>query len=386
MKIKGNILNINYPVSLRETPLQILKGIWRLPLSCFLLSCFLLFSCTAPTPKYIFLFIGDGMGVGTLTYSEMIAGEKGDTLCFSQFPVTGLTTTHSADDLVTCSAAAATALASGEKTNNHILNIAPDSVRFLMPISKIVHQKGYGVGIATTVSLDHATPAGFYAHSLSRKNYYDIAKQLPASGFEFFAGSGFLKPEPKDSVSIFTLLRESGYAIHTSIEEGRRSRSLKNVLIQSQDKDNAQLPYSIHKNKDDFTLAQMTQLGIEKLSALNKPFFFMIEGGLIDWAAHDNLEQELYGEVKEFSKAIEVALAFYKKHPQETLIIVTADHETGGVLIFSEGLRFKSEDHTGGIVPVFAAGVGAENFSGLYDNTGVVKRVLKSLHFDKCRE
>ncbi|MCL2290593.1 MAG: alkaline phosphatase [Bacteroidetes bacterium] len=382
MKAENGVLNINYPVSLREPPLQNLKGIILPSPFSLLLSCFLLFSlfpCSAQAPKHIFLFIGDGLGIGTLTYSEIIAKEKGETLCFSQFPVTGLMTTHSADDLVTCSASAVTAMASGEKTKNSMLNIAPDSVHILTPISKILHQKGYWIGVATTVSLDHATPAGFYAHSLSRKNYYDIAKQLPASGFRFFAGSGFLDPEPKDSVSIFALLRENGYAVFTSIHQCFGSKSLKNVLIQPQDKDNVQLPYSISKDKNDFTLAQITQLGIQKLSALNEPFFFMIEGGLIDWAAHDNLAEEVYGEVKEFSEAIEVALAFYKEHPKETLIIVAADHETGGAMILSDGLHFNSEDHTGSIVPVFAIGAGAEVFSGLYDNTKIPKKILHLL-------
>jgi len=347
-----------------------------------LLFSLLLFSCLhrpEEPPKYVFLFIGDGLGIGTLTYSEIIANEKGDTLCFSQFPVTGLITTHAADNWATCSASAATALASGEKTKNGMLNIAPDSMRVLIPVSKIVHQKGYGVGIATTVSLNHATPAGFYAHSLSRKNYYEIAKQLPASGFQFFAGSGFLDSAPKDSVPVFTLLRENGYDVFTSIHQCSESESLRSVLIQPQGKDSAQLPYSIHKNKDDFTLAQITQLGIEKLSALNKPFFFMIEGGLIDWANHDNLANEVYGEVKEFSEAIETALAFYKKHPKETLIIVTADHETGGTYILQDGLHFATGDHTGNIVPVFAMGVGATHFRGLYDNTEIAKKILQIL-------
>ena len=353
----------------------------------FLLFSFLLspFSCTHPPaspPKYVFLFIGDGFGIGTLTYSEIIAQEKGDTLCFSQFPITGIITTYAADNWVTCSASAATALASGEKTKNGMLNIAPDSVRILTPVSKILHEKGYGVGVATTVSLDHGTPAGFYAHSLSRKNYYDIAKQLPTSGFQFFAGSGFLDPDPMDSVSIFTLLREYGYVVSTSIETASESKSLKNVLIQPQGKESAQLPYSINKNKDDFTLAQITQLGIEKLSALNKPFFFMVEGGLIDWANHDNLANEVYGEVKEFSQAIETALAFYKKYPKETLIIVTADHETGGAAILQDGLHFVTDEHTGNMVSVFAIGVGAEHFSGLYDNTEIAKKILQILHLD----
>jgi alkaline phosphatase len=348
---------------------------------CLLLSAFCFFLCSAQTPKHIFYFIGDGLGIGTLTYSEIIAKEKGETLCFSQFPVTGLITTHSADNLVTGSASAATALASGEKTKNGMINIAPDSVRFLTPISKILHDKGYWVGIATSVSLDHATPAGFYAHSVSRRNYYDIAKQISTSDFRFFAGAGFLDPAPKDSVPIFTLLRENGFNIFTSIHQCSGSKSLRNVLIQPQGKDSAQFPYSIRKDESDFTLAQVTQLGIEKLSALSRPFFFMIEGGLIDWANHDNLAKESYGEVKEFSDAIEVALAFYKEHPKETLIIVTADHETGGALIFSDGLRFFSEDHTGNIVPVFAIGIGAEQFSGFYDNTEIVGKILRSLHF-----
>jgi alkaline phosphatase len=149
-------------------------------------------------------------------------------------------------------------------------------------------------------------------------------------------------------------------------------------LIQPEGKNGKQLPYAIHKDKSDFTLAQITQLGIDKLWALNQPFFFMVEGGLIDWASHDSLSYELYGEVKEFSEAIEVALKFYEQHPKETLIVVTADHETGGVYITQDGIHFTTGDHTGGIVPVFAIGVGAEYFSGLFDNTEVVKRMLRA--------
>ena len=336
-------------------------------------------SCAASPPKYIFYFIGDGFGFGVLTYSENMAREKGDTLVFSQFPVTGFTTTHSANKLATCSSAAATALASGEKTGNSMLNVSPDAGRTFTPISFLLHKQGYRVGIATSVSIDHATPAGFYAHSASRKSYYTIAKQLPASGFEFFAGAGFIEPAPEDSVSIFSLLRENGYVVSTSISQCSGSKSLKNILIQPQGKDNIQLPYSIYKDKDDFTLAQITNLGIEKLLVQNNPFFFMIEGGLIDWASHDSLAYELYGEVKEFSEAIGVALKFYKQYPKETLIIVTADHETGGVYISQEGVCFSTGDHTGNIVPVFAIGTGAENFSGLYDNTEIVKKLLWSV-------
>jgi len=229
------------------------------------------------------------------------------------------------------------------------------------------------------VSIDHATPAGFYAHSASRRSYYDIAKQIPTSEFEFLAGSGILKPEPKDSVSIFTLLKKNNYVISTSITQCSGSKSYKNILIQPEGKDVNQLPYAINKDNTDFTLAQITQLGIEKLGSQNQPFFFMIEGGLIDWAAHDNLASELYGEVKEFSAAIEVALKFYHQHPKETLIIVTADHETGGAYVSNKGLQFSIGDHSGNIVPIFAIGVGAEHFSGLFDNTEIMKKILWSV-------
>jgi len=348
---------------------------------CILLSvfCFLQISLFAQSPKYIFYFIGDGFGIGALTYSEITAKANGETLCFSQFPITGLTTTHSANKLVTCSSAAVTALASGEKTYNSMLNISPDNKRELTPISTTLHHMGYKIGIATSVSIDHATPAGFYAHSTSRSSYYDIAKQIATSGFEFFAGSGFLKPDEKKSASIFTLLSDSNYVVSTSISKCFNSKSLKNILIQPEEKNVKQFPYSINKEKTDFTLAQITRLGIAKLSAENQPFFFMIEGGLIDWAGHDNLAYELYGEVKEFSEAIEVALQFYEQHPKETLIVVTADHETGGVYISQKGIQFSTKDHSGNIVPVFAKGVGAESFSGLYDNTEIAGKILWSV-------
>jgi len=340
---------------------------------------FLVFSCSAQSPKYIFYFIGDGFGFGTLTYCEIVAKEKGETLCFSKFPITGFATTHSADHLVTCSSAAATALACGEKTINGLLNMSPDSTQTLTPISSLLHKKGYKVGIATSVSIDHATPAGFYANSLNRKKYYSISKQIVDSKFEFFAGSGFLNPNPKDSISVFTLLKDNNYVISNSISQCSESKSSKNILIQSEEKDVKQLPYSIKKNNTDFTLSQITRLGIEKLWEQEHPFFFMVEGGLIDWACHDNLAEELYGEVKEFSEAIEVALKFYEQHPKETLIVVTADHETGGALVFQKGITFNSDDHTGNIVPVFAIGAGAENFSGFYDNVKIMKKILQSL-------
>lgn len=342
----------------------------------FLVSILIISGRTQALPRYIFFFIGDGFGAGALTYAENIARQKGETLCFSKFPVGGSATTHSANNLVTCSSAAGTALASGYKTKNNMLNISPDSLTIFTPITKILQQKGYKIGIATSVSIDHATPAAYYAHSIRRNNYYQIAKQIATSEISYFAGAGLLKHSPKDSVSVFTLLQQNNYSVSRSLIECAQSKSVKNILIQPVGKDSAQFPYAINKSNDDFTLAQVTALGIDKLKLTNSPFFFMVEGGLIDWANHDNLAAELNGEVVEFSDAIEVALQFYQMHPNETLIVVTSDHESGGSFVESKELRFSTKDHSGNCVPVFAIGVGAEKFGGFYDNTQFFNKIL----------
>jgi alkaline phosphatase len=382
-------------------------------------------ACTTvpPSPKYVFLFIGDGMGLAHVTLTEdYLAAKSGihgsGNVSFTQFPVTGLVTTWSANTLVTCSSAAATALATGHKTNNNMMGIAPDSVTHYSSLAYPLHRAGYKIGITTSVSLDHATPGAFYANALSRGSYYEIAGQAASTGFDFFAGSGFIYPQGKnnDQPDVYEQLTAAGYRLVRGPEGAAQLAAAgagKTVLTQTEDKDRKSLPYAIDRKEDDLTLPQITQAAIH---ALYNPqgFFAMIEGGKIDWAAHENDGAAMIHETIDFSEAIKIAVDFYNQHPDETLILVTADHETGGLslgraggqyavypLVFDEqqgSLPYKAgaeevaalqeinsrascawttKGHTGIMVPIYAIGAGSGRFSGKMDNTDIPKRIAE---------
>ena len=298
---------------------------------------------SAQKAKYVFYFIGDGMGInhvnGTEMYGAALEGRIGvSPLCFSQFPVAGLSTTYSASSPITDSAAAGTALATGTKTNNGALGV--DTMQNpLYSVAVQAKKAGKKVGITTSVSVDHATPAAFYAHQKSRSMYYEVATDLPKAGFDFYAGSGFLKPEPHGKTSAFTLFEAAGYTLAKGFEDYKAKASAeKIILIQEDGKASNALPYAIDREADDLTLEQITQAAIENLSKNNKKgFFLMVEGGKIDWASHANDGAAVIQEVLDFDKAVAQAYEFYKKHPKETLIIVTADHETGGLGLATNG-------------------------------------------------
>ncbi|MCL2207297.1 MAG: alkaline phosphatase [Fibromonadales bacterium] len=302
-------------------------------------------------PKNIFLFIGDGMG-----FAHIAVAEAFTSLSFTQFPVMGMATTRSADSYVTCSAAAATALATGSKTNNGMIALDA-SGKPLRSMAFDFRDAGYKVGIATTVSIDHATPAAFYANDVSRNNYYSIASQLAPSGFDFFAGEAFLDPR-----EVYEQISQAGYSVVYSKEEFEQVQ-LSQKLLMSQ-------------NSEIWTLADFVSIGIERLDN-SQGFFFMAEGGKIDWRAHDNNGEGVVKEMAGFSDAIAVAFEFYKKHPNETLIVVTADHGTGGIsLVNNREIAWTTTGHTGEAVPVFAIGAGSEAFAGKMDNTDIPKRIL----------
>jgi len=286
--------------------------------------------------KYIFFFIGDGMGFGAVSLTERCLaasyGEDKAALSFSGFPVAGFAATYSTNSLVTCSAAAGTALACGSKTRNGRVGMDSEAKQSFRSIAYRLKEKGYRVGISTSVSIDHATPAAFYAHQPDRNMYYEIAQDLAKSGFDFFSGSGFLEPQGKDKQqpSIFPVLEQNGYRVSRSLAECRSSTAPKNILLQPEGKPQNAYPYAIDKAADDYTLTQTTEVAIDKLMN-SKGFFLMVEGGKIDWASHSNDAAAMVGETVEFSEAVKVALAFYKKYPKQTLILITADHETGGL-------------------------------------------------------
>lgn len=296
----------------------------------------------AQQAKYVFYFIGDGMGLNQVNTTEMYLGEQQgrigtEPLCFASFPVAGMATTFSASNSITDSAAGGTALATGVKTYNGAIGVDANKER-VMSVAERAKRAGKKVGVTTSVSVDHATPAAFYGHQPDRSMYYEIALQLPEAGFDFYAGSGFLKPartfDKKDAPSIYPIIEQAGYTIARGIDEyqAKAGDADKMVLIQKDGTDASSLPYAIDRNEGDMTLAQITESAIDFLSRDNKKgFFLMVEGGKIDWACHSNDPATMVKEVIDLDNAVRVAYEFYKKHPKETLIVITADHETGGL-------------------------------------------------------
>lgn len=315
----------------------------------FIYSLFFVFVAVATfaqgQAKYVFYFIGDGMGVNQVNGTEMYRAEiqKGrigvEPLLFTQFPVGTVATTFSATNSVTDSSAAGTALATGAKTYNDAIGVDTEK-NSLQTVAEKAKKAGKKVGITTSVSIDHATPAAFYAHQPDRDMYYEIAIDLPKAGFDFYAGAGFLKPtttfDKKEAPSVFPMFEEAGYTLARGYNDfkTKSSQATKMILIQEEGADVSSLPYAIDRKESDLTLAQITEGAISVLTqGKNKGFFLMVEGGKIDWSCHANDAATTFHEVIDFDNAIKVAYEFYKKHPKETLIVVTADHETGGMAL-----------------------------------------------------
>ena len=298
----------------------------------------------AQQAKYVFYFIGDGMGVNQVNGTEMYLAEQEGRigvkpLLFTSFPVASMATTFSATNSVTDSSAAGTALATGAKTYNGAIGM-DDNKSVLQSVAERAKKSGKKVGVTTSVSVDHATPAAFYAHQPDRGMYYEIALDLPKAGFDFYAGGGFLKPtttaDKKEAPSIFPIFEEAGYTVARGLDEykSKSAQADKMILIQKEGAEPSCLPYAIDRQEGDLTLAEITESAISFLTkGSNKGFFLMVEGGKIDWACHGNDAATVFNEVKDMDDAIKVAYEFYKKHPKETLIVVTADHETGGIVL-----------------------------------------------------
>lgn len=307
-----------------------------------LLVIFLVSTVWAQQAKYVFYFIGDGMGVNQVNGAEMYLAEQEGRigvkpLLFTTFPAGTMATTFSATNSVTDSSAAGTALATGEKTYNGAVSMDDDK-NVLSTVAERAKKAGRKVGIATSVSVDHATPAAFYAHQPNRSRYYEIALDLPKAGFDFYAGSGFLKPtttaDKKEAPNVFPIIEEAGYTIARGLDEYKEKAAdaKKMILIQKEGAEPSCLPYAIDHEEGDLTLPEITESAVPFLSKGNKKgFFLMVEGGKIDWACHSNDPVTVFEEVIDLDNAVRVAYEFYKKHPKETLIVVTADHETGGM-------------------------------------------------------
>lgn len=292
-------------------------------------------------PKYVFYFIGDGMGtnqvMGVQYYLQDIEGQYGfKPLCFTQFPYTGLVVTYSANSDVTDSSAAGTALAGGKKTDNNVLGVLPDKTTRVESIAEMAHKKGKRVAIGTSVCIDHATPGCFYGHRPHRNQYHEIATQLGESGFDFFGGADFHTPYTKDNSDEgnYVQAEKAGYTIvHGYDEYKQKAKSTdKIILFDKEPNSDHYLSYAIDRKDDDLKLSEITEAAIDfMMKDPKKGFFMMMEGGRIDQACHNNDPGAYIQEMLDFDQAIKIAYDFYLKHKKETLIIITADHETGGL-------------------------------------------------------
>ena len=305
-----------------------------LPLLC--LSLCLLAQADTAHPRYVFLFIGDGMSIPQRSIAEEFSKQVGrGPLAINSLPMQALTRTSSANAIITDSAAAATAIACGEKTGNGQLGLSADLSRKLVSCAEVARDNGRKIGIITSVTINHATPAGFYAHQPSRGLLYRIGLDLVDSHFDFFGGGGFSGQHDKTDDeqykgNLYDLAANAGYTLARSREAllALPADTPKTLALYGE----GALPYAIDGDANAPSLADFTRKCVEILSHDNpNGFFIMVEGGAIDYRGHANDAAGNLREVLAFDDAVKVALDFAEAHPRETLVVTTGDHETGGM-------------------------------------------------------
>ncbi len=338
---------------------------------------------TAEVRNVIYM-IGDGMGTAQIT-AMMLERGYGPTV-FDRAQAVGLVKTHSANNRVTDSAAGGTALATGAKTCNGRIGIDPEG-RPLEGIMSKAARHGYRTGIAVTITLQHATPAAFYGHVFDRDQYDSIAVQLAGSGIDVAMGGGRKYFEERsDGRNLSNEMRSRGYKVVHSLREAADVDNGRLVVLTDDD----HMPYR-REGRGDY-LPQAVSKSLQLLSsgpAPGKGFMLIVEGSLIDYAGHAASIEDVKAEVADFADAVTVAFDYADTHPG-TLVVVLADHETGGLSINSAGddftasdsglkYSFSTDDHSATMIPMFAYGTGAEHFTGVFDNTDIPKIIEKLL-------
>lgn len=297
-------------------------------------------------PKYVFYLITDGTGINTLLGAEMMEAELQGfigrvPLCVSQFPVTSIASTYSSSHGITDSAASGTALATGKKTRNGMIGKGPDSTN-VFSIAHWAKLAGKRVGVATSVIANHATPAAFYAHNNSRNNYYEIAKDAATAGFDFYGGSDFHQTTDKknpDAPSVYNIMEEAGYTIVRGYNEYlKKAKDTERIILfqpNTPNSDPYSLPYFIDAQPGDMTIPQVMRAQLDFLSKDKSKGFLLVNeiGGKVDFACHNNDGATAFREVAVMDSCVRIAYEFYKQHPDETLIVLTSDHETGGLVL-----------------------------------------------------
>ncbi len=300
-----------------------------------------------PTAKYIFLFIGDGMGINHIMITNEYLKMRGKApLSFTKFPYFALTSTNCIDTMrITDSAAAGTAIATGYKTKPGVLGMLPTTGEKFISIAEIAKQNNFKVGILSSVGMNHATPAAFYAKQKSRTMYKEIAEDMALSQFDFFAGGGLYAQDEAELAYLLNNLKSNNYELifkETKFNKNNHSNKKIYYSVHADKIPAYAIPYRIDQKEEDVVLADYVNFGINYLENPNG-FFMMAEGGKIDWSSHDNDGATTIQEVIDFDLAVQEALEFYKKHPDETLIIITADHETGGLSHGSREMAYKTD-------------------------------------------
>lgn len=351
-------------------------------------------------PKYIFLFIGDGMSYPQIQSASYYLGAKasqggdvtgGKQLSFMNFPTVGSAQTFDSTSFCPDSASTATSISTGHKTYSGVINMdTTKTVKYTTISEQLKSQLGYKIGVLTTVNLNHATPAAFYAHQSSRKNYYEIGQELIASNFDYFAGGGFLSPtgKNKDLESLYDVAKENGYTVVTTTQseiEAVNKSTGKVIAVDENLADGDAMNYDMDLADNKWELADYVQKGIEVLNN-DKGFFMMVEGGKIDWVCHANdaaadptlvlTDYEVQKLKTAYERTLKVGASSQDKMTQEEYdlygtyepLSVTITH----ILNNKSGIAFSSYSHTGLPVPVFAVGNGSTLFDGYYDNTDIL--------------
>ena len=337
--------------------------------------------------KNIIFMIGDGTGIAQLYSGQLQEVGPDGYLHAQRLPITGIVKTHAEDDLITDSASGATAYSCGIKTNNGV--IAQDSEgNECVTLMELAQQAGMKTGLVATSGVTHATPASFATHIDSRNRYAEIAEQMVESevdvilggGLEYFIPSDSAGSNREDQLNLLPTLREQGYSVVLD----------RQAMI---DVDSDQIiglfsPSGMPSENRIPSLAEMTNKAVKSLSSNENGFFLMVEGSQIDWGGHANETPYVVREVKDFDDAIGVVLTFAQENPG-TLVIITADHETGGMTINGVNrentvvdIAWTSTGHTGTPIPLMAYGSHAVEFSGWWDNTDIGKKVADLLGFE----
>ena len=327
------------------------------------------FSQESKAPNII-MMIGDGMGLSQIS-SGMYSNNNYTSLERSQH--VGLIKTHSFDNLVTDSAASGTAMSSGVKTYNRVVGMDENFIP-VKSILEISRDKGYMTAIIATSTIVHATPASYYSKVKSRYDYNEIASQLSKSNINFFVGGG--EKYFNDRRDKRNLMNEmDDYSFANSLENFIEINSNKIGFLTNYDQ-----PIGKHEGRKP-SLEDMVQATIKKLTSFNKPFFLLIEGSQIDWGGHDNDSEHLISEMLEFDRTVGKVFNFAEKD-KNTTVVITADHETGGLSIVDGNLedsnviiKYVSEDHTATMVPIFSLGPYSSLFNGIYDNTEIFDKL-----------